>query len=108
MANQIISSYLADPSIPLEKRKAIAAGLNSGDLDENTAMKGITAKYSDKYGSLEAEQKKNTPASKIGSAIGSIGGNLLKAAPKIATAAIKGAAEVGRGMTPEDVARLLG
>lgn len=106
MANQIISSYLADPSIPVEKRKAIAAGLNSGDLDENTAMKGITAKYGNKYGDIETEQKKTTPASKVGSAIGSLQGNLLNAAPKIASKILDTAVSAGKNMTDEDVAAL--
>lgn len=60
MANQLIVNYLSDKSIPVETRRNISEGLNSGKLSEAAAIKGITAKYADKYGKLDENMPKPT------------------------------------------------
>lgn len=62
MANSTITNYLADPSIPAEKRRKIAEGLNTGKLNESTAIQGITAKYGEKYGTPSSTPTKSDPA----------------------------------------------
>lgn len=103
MANAIISSYLADKTVPVDKRRAAAEALNNGSIDEAGAMHGITAKYGNKYGSIP---KAESAASQVGSFLGHAAGNALSAAPSIATNFLKGQAEVGRNMSPEFQASL--
>lgn len=107
MANQIIVKYLADTSIPREKREAVMKGLNSGDLPESAAIQGITSKYGNKYGAVE---QPTSGASKLGAAIGALNpknaGNMVaKAASGVDFGgAIKSLAEKGRSTTEADIA----
>jgi hypothetical protein len=105
MSIDLISSYLADPSVPKEVRKDIAAKLNSGAMSQAQAVKGITAKYGEKYGKPQAVS--GTPQEKLGGAIakkvvglarGDLGMGLAEKAPEIA----KGLAGIGRGLTEAD------
>jgi len=62
MANQLISSYLKDTTVPVETRRNVANLLDSGDLQENDAVQGITKKYGNKYG--QAGQDTQQPTDK--------------------------------------------
>lgn len=46
----ILSQYIQDKSIPLERRKNMASDLDSGAIDEKTARGIIMQKYAGKYG----------------------------------------------------------
>lgn len=65
--NPLITNYLNDTSIPVDIRRNISNGLNSGDLSEDDAIKGISSKYGSKYGSytssnLQQSDTNNNPA----------------------------------------------
>lgn len=119
MANSVITQYLADPTIPAEKRRKIAEGINSGQLTESAALQGISAKYGDKYGSIQSNKDAtgglagNTPQEKLGGAIakkvmgladvrnvGNLGMEIAKKAPQIA----KGLSDVGKTVSEADTA----
>jgi len=60
-ANPVITTYLSDTSVPVDVRRNVANGLNSGDLSENSAVQGITAKYGNKYSSSAIAPAQSTP-----------------------------------------------
>ena len=111
MANNLISAYLADTSIPADTRRNIATGINSGDLSEAAAVQGITGKYGDKYGKA-ADNMPATVNQQVGKTVaqglvkaanpanwaGMASQALSGAAPAIA----KGMAAEGAKMTPEE------
>lgn len=84
MANQIIAKYLADPSISVEKRKKIAEGLNSKQLSEAAALKGITSTYGNKYGSPETAGDKNLGGDLAKKALGALNPSNLGKMPQAA------------------------
>lgn len=105
----IIQSYLADPNVPVEKRRKLAAQLNAKEVDSGTVIKGITAKYGNKYGTPQTPQEKlggDIAKKVLGAANPSNLGQIGMAIGENALAIAKGMAELGSRQTPEYTAKL--
>lgn len=94
----VLQNYIKDKSIPLEKRRAMAADLDSGGIDEKTARGIILQKYGNKYDTSDT----STPKEKLtGAAAGLVKTVMNPLSPDNVGKLATGVANFSKNMVPE-------